>query len=56
VTEARRANPGRSFEASLKARIAAFGGEEGLPWIYLNDIEDVWEKYVGDRTQSNGAA
>jgi salicylate hydroxylase len=46
-------DPGKtSFEASLKARMAAFGGEDALPWIYRNDIEDVWQKYLGEHGQS----
>ncbi|OAP61504.1 hypothetical protein AYL99_03707 [Fonsecaea erecta] len=38
--------PDKSFESLLKIKMASFGSEEGLPWIYHNDIEDVWEKYL----------
>ncbi|KIX94173.1 uncharacterized protein Z520_10199 [Fonsecaea multimorphosa CBS 102226] len=41
----------KSFESVLKIKMASSGSEEGLPWIYHNDIEDVWEKYL--ETQIN---
>ncbi|KIW29466.1 uncharacterized protein PV07_05280 [Cladophialophora immunda] len=41
----------KSFESVLKIKMASFGSEEGLPWIYQNDIEDVWEKYLEARIQ-----
>jgi len=46
ILDAKAANPGQNFETSLRARIEAFGGEEKMGWIYQNDIEDVWEKYI----------
>ena len=36
------------FEESLKRRMASFGGEEQLNWIYGNDIEAVWNSFVQD--------
>jgi hypothetical protein len=42
------ANQDKSFESSLRARIAAFGGEETLSWIYGNNIEEVWSKFLQD--------
>ena len=33
--------------------MAAFGGEEALPWIYHNDIKKVWEKYLGERLRND---
>jgi salicylate hydroxylase len=52
VEEGKKANPDQSFENSLRARIAAFGGEEKLNWIYGNDIEEVWKQYLVDETKS----
>ncbi|RFU30121.1 hypothetical protein B7463_g6227, partial [Scytalidium lignicola] len=53
IQEAKRVNPDMSFETSLKTRIASFGGEGALPWIYHNDIENVWEKYLQDEAKSS---
>lgn len=52
--EAKKNNPDAKFEDSLKARIQAFGGEEALPWIYRNDIEDVWKAYLREQAVPNG--
>jgi hypothetical protein len=46
IEDAKLANPGQSFQESLQARIAAFGGEDELSWIYGNDIEKVWGEYL----------
>lgn len=46
IQQVKAANPDQSFESSLKARINAFGGEDQLSWIYGNDIEDVWRRFV----------
>ncbi|RDW84272.1 putative FAD-binding monooxygenase [Coleophoma cylindrospora] len=35
----------RTFDANLAARLKAFDGQ-GLAWVYLNDIEQVWDDYV----------
>ncbi|KAH8817434.1 salicylate hydroxylase [Xylogone sp. PMI_703] len=51
--EARANNPDKSFESALKTRIASFGGEGALPWIYHNDIEDVWEQYLQSEAKSH---
>ncbi|OKL61840.1 hypothetical protein UA08_02296 [Talaromyces atroroseus] len=36
---------GSTFEARLKSRVEAFS-EGGLDWIYLNDIERVWNDWL----------
>lgn len=46
LQELKAANPNASFEITLAQRVNAFGGESALPWIYYNDIEDVWEQYL----------
>lgn len=53
IQESKAANPDRSFESSLKARIGAFGGEDKLSWIYGNNIEEVWKSFV-EREKVNG--
>jgi salicylate hydroxylase len=40
------ANPSQSLHDSLKARVASFGGEGQLSWIYGNDIEEVWKTFL----------
>ncbi|KAH7383468.1 salicylate hydroxylase [Cadophora sp. MPI-SDFR-AT-0126] len=40
------ANPNQTLEENLKARVASFGGEGQLSWIYGNDIEEVWNTFV----------
>ncbi|KAL6243788.1 hypothetical protein RBB50_009222 [Rhinocladiella similis] len=42
----RTSNTNATFASTLQSRIEAFGGEEALPWIYRNDIEDVWRDFV----------
>jgi hypothetical protein len=39
-------NQNQRFEASLRARISAFGGEENLSWVYGNDIGKVWTDFL----------
>jgi hypothetical protein len=46
IQDAKKNNPQQTFEDSLKARIGAFGAEEGMNWIYGNDIEAVWAQWV----------
>lgn len=46
IDETKSQNPDQSFEASLKARVNAFGGEDRLSWIYGNDISEVWRRFV----------
>ncbi|KAI9825928.1 MAG: hypothetical protein M1819_000447 [Sarea resinae] len=50
VQEAHGATPTETFEARLQVKLASLGGDEALPWIYRNDIEDVWGRYLGDRS------
>lgn len=52
--EAQQSSADKSFEANLKIRVAGFGGEKFLPWIYHNDIENVWDEYLRDESQVNG--
>ncbi|KAI1611374.1 salicylate hydroxylase [Exophiala viscosa] len=54
VVEAKKSNPNATFESSLAARMQAFGGEDALPWIYRNDIEDVWKTYLREQSVPNG--
>ena len=51
IQDAKANNPKQNFEESLKERIAAFGGEEELNWIYGNDIEAVWENFIRNQNQ-----
>jgi len=44
------------FEELLKARMAAFGGEEALPWIYKNDIVAVWNDYFVSVGEGHGVS
>ncbi|KAL2431808.1 hypothetical protein ABEF95_014039 [Exophiala dermatitidis] len=53
LQELKAANPNASFEKSLGQRVNAFGGESALPWIYYNDIEDVWEQFLKGQTGSS---
>jgi len=46
VIKAKASNPNQTFEEGLKIRLAAFGGEESMKWIYRNNIEEVWESYL----------
>ena len=52
IQDAKEANPDQSFEESLKARVNAFGGEDQLSWIYGNDIEEVWRKWVEEEKEN----
>ncbi|KAG4439333.1 hypothetical protein IFR05_005208 [Cadophora sp. M221] len=40
------ANPYQSLDESLKARVASFGGEGQLSWIYGNNIEEIWNTFL----------
>ncbi|EHY57823.1 hypothetical protein ABEF92_004299 [Exophiala dermatitidis] len=53
LQELKAANPNASFEITLGQRVNAFGGESALPWIYYNDIEDVWEQFLKGQTGSS---
>ncbi|OAL26876.1 hypothetical protein AYO20_09909 [Fonsecaea nubica] len=46
ATEALTNAADKSFESILEIKMASFGSEEALPWIYHNDIEGVWEEYL----------
>ncbi|KIV81073.1 hypothetical protein PV11_08523 [Exophiala sideris] len=54
VVGAKKSNPDATFESNLAARMQAFGGEDALPWIYRNDIEDVWKTYLRKQSTPNG--
>ena len=53
VQEARAAGQGQdpelAFDKTIRARIGSFNVSEQLNWIYRNDIEACWEKYVEER-------
>lgn len=42
-------DPEAQFEAALKLRADGLNMESKLPWIYMNDIESVWDQYVAER-------
>jgi len=46
--EVRLANPGTEFEAGLKLKAESLGGEAKLPWIYMNDVEEVWREKLSE--------
>jgi hypothetical protein len=39
-------DPEKQFEAALKLRADGLNMESKLPWIYMNDIESVWDQYI----------
>jgi hypothetical protein len=41
-------DPEQQFEAALKLRVDGLNMESKLPWIYMNNIESVWEQYIAD--------
>ncbi|KAG4414978.1 hypothetical protein IFR04_011906 [Cadophora malorum] len=41
IQASKKSNPNQTLEETLKTRVASFGGENELEWIYGNDIEDV---------------
>jgi salicylate hydroxylase len=41
-----KANPQQTFEESLDMKIKGFGGGDTLSWIYQNDIQTVWERFL----------
>lgn len=49
MEDGKKANPSAPFNEAVKGRIAAFGGEEQMSWIYGNDIEGVWNSYIEAR-------
>jgi len=40
-------DPKSQYAKSLKVRADAFGEEDQLSWVYRNDSEEFWEKFVG---------
>jgi salicylate hydroxylase len=46
MQDAKAKNPDQTFEEALVARVNSLGGVDGLGWIYLRDIKDVWEEYL----------
>ncbi|EPE34775.1 FAD/NAD(P)-binding protein [Glarea lozoyensis ATCC 20868] len=53
VQNSKATNQGQSFELTLRTRIAAFGGEEKLSWIYGNDIGEVWSDFLRTSEKSD---
>ncbi|EXJ94920.1 hypothetical protein A1O1_00038 [Capronia coronata CBS 617.96] len=53
MEEAKAANPDATFTSSLKERVYAFGNEESLPWVYYNNIEDVWQSFLKGQIKSS---
>lgn len=45
------ADADKQFEAALKLRASGINMEAQVPWIYMNDIENVWSEYVANREQ-----
>ncbi|KAM0724168.1 hypothetical protein Q7P37_000050 [Cladosporium fusiforme] len=50
------ADPEKKFEAALKLRADGINMETKVPWIYLNDIENVWREYVENYEREKEAA
>jgi hypothetical protein len=44
-------DPEAQFQAALKLRADGLNMESKLPWIYMNDIERVWDDYIAHRKQ-----
>ena len=44
-------DPEAQFLAALKLRADGLNMESKLPWIYMNDIERVWDEYVASRKE-----
>lgn len=39
------------FQAALRLRADGLNMESKLPWIYMNDIESVWDEYIANRKE-----
>ena len=39
------------FQAALKLRADGLNMESKLPWIYMNDIESVWDEYIANHKE-----
>ena len=43
--------PEAQFQAALKLRADGLNMEPKLPWIYMHDIERVWDEYIINRKE-----
>lgn len=46
-------DPVSVFERTIQARIQAFNVNDQLNWIYGNDIEVCWKRYLQDKENSS---
>ncbi|KAI9742698.1 MAG: hypothetical protein M1818_003839 [Claussenomyces sp. TS43310] len=46
IRDAKAQNPEQTFEESLQLRVAAFGGEDAMAWIYKADIQEIWKDFL----------
>ena len=51
AAKAANVDPEEQFQAALKLRADGLNMESKLPWIYMNDIESVWNEYVANRKE-----
>ncbi|KAM0708431.1 hypothetical protein Q7P35_005083 [Cladosporium inversicolor] len=51
AAKAANADPEAQFQAALKLRADGLNMESKLPWIYMNDIESVWDEYITNRKE-----
>ena len=49
AAKAANADAEAQFQAALKLRADGLNMESKLPWIYMNDIERVWDEYIANR-------
>ena len=52
IEEAKASAANRSFEDVLGARVSSFGGDK-LAWIYMTDIEEVWNEYLNNEEMNS---
>lgn len=48
IQEAKASAGNRGFEEVLGTRVSGFGTDK-LAWIYMNDIEEVWNEYLRNK-------
>ena len=51
AAKAANVDPVAQFQAALKQRADGLNMESKLPWIYMNDIERVWDEYITKRKE-----
>ena len=52
AAKAANADSDAQFQAALKLRADGLNMESKLPWIYMNDIERLWEEYIATRKEA----